>query len=233
MDSGNEEGGDDTSLTGWGAVHEGNAINGVETPQLHITHINYLKLLTVFLSLRHFRPSLWNCYVLIRTDNTTVVAYINRRGGTRSLRLHRLSVKIILLSRAYLLSLRVTHVPRIINVGADLLSRGNPHHGEWRLQVVKLIWERYGHAFIDLFASHENAHCLLFFVLAGDAPLGVDGLAHPWPRVMLYTFPPLSLILPTLVRVREEGSSSILLAPQWPGKLWVAEIILLLYDESW
>lgn len=55
------------------------------------------------------------------------------------------------------------------------------------------VWERYGQASVDFIASCTDTHCLLFFALAGsDAPLGVDMLAHPWPRVQLYAFPPLS-----------------------------------------
>lgn len=46
----------DASLMGWGAVHEGNVINGVWTPQLHIAHINYLELLMVLLSQNFYPP---------------------------------------------------------------------------------------------------------------------------------------------------------------------------------
>ncbi|KAK9533172.1 hypothetical protein VZT92_008319 [Zoarces viviparus] len=37
----------------------------------------------------------------------------------------------------------------------------------------------------------------------------------------------------TTIRVREQGSSLILIAPRWPSKHWVAEIIQLLADEPW
>ncbi len=52
-----------------------------------------------------------------------------------------------------------------MNKGADLLSRGNPLYGEWKFnrEVVKQIWGIYGRATVDLFASHDNAQCPLFF----------------------------------------------------------------------
>ncbi|KAL0162443.1 hypothetical protein M9458_041839, partial [Cirrhinus mrigala] len=111
-------------------------------------HINMLELMAVFLALKHFRPFLEGFHVLVRTDNTTVVAYINRQGGTRSLQLHNLARKLIVWSAAHFSSLRATHVPGVLNVGADLLSRGNPLYGEWVLhpQVVNQIWEIYGKA---------------------------------------------------------------------------------------
>lgn len=50
-----------------------------------------------------------------------------------------------------------------------------------------------GNLTVNLFATHENAHCPLYFTLQGrDAPLCVDALADPWPNMLLYAFPPLS-----------------------------------------
>ncbi|KAK7884107.1 hypothetical protein WMY93_027230 [Mugilogobius chulae] len=226
----------DASLRGWGATLSGRVVNGTWSPRFAQMHINVLELWAVFLGLRHFLQFLQGRHVLVKTDNATVVAYINRQGGTRSLRLHKLAQKIILWSSTKLLSLRATHVPGVLNRGADLLSRGNPLYGEWVLhpQVVEQLWQRYGQAAVDLFASQGNAKCPLFFSLTDrNAPLGVDALAHPWPGVLLYAFPPISLISPTLARVREQGLSLILIAPRWLSKPWMAEIVQLLWDEPW
>lgn len=101
---------------------------------------------TVLLALKQFLPFLWNCSVLTRADNTiqyNTMAYINRRGGARSLRLHKLAHKLLLWNRAHLLSLRTTHVPGVMNTGADLLSRGNTLYREWALhpQIMAQIWD--------------------------------------------------------------------------------------------
>lgn len=226
----------DASLKGWGATLMGRTVNGIWSRKMARLHINVLELQAVFLALRHFLPHSEGRHVLVKTDNSTVVAYINRQGGTRSLHLHELAKKIIMWCSPRLLSIRATHVPGVLNRGADLLSRGNPLYGEWRLhpQVVGQIWQRYGQAAVDLYASWENTHCPLFFSLSeADAPLGVDALSHPWPNVLLYAFPPLSLISPTLTRVREQGLSLILVAPWWPSKPWIAEIIQMLAAEPW
>ncbi|KAG1925612.1 hypothetical protein F2P79_025411 [Pimephales promelas] len=68
-------------------------------------------------------------HVLVRCDNTTAVAYINRQDSLRSSKLHLLAHKLLVWSRRVFLSLRATHVPGILNVGAYLLSRGNPIYG--------------------------------------------------------------------------------------------------------
>ena len=62
--------------------------------------------------------------------------------------------------------------------------------------------------------------------------MGLDALAHEWPHVLLYAFPPLELIIPTLARMRVGGHALILTAPLWPGKYWLAEIVQLLCKSA-
>ncbi len=121
-------------------------------------------------------------HVLVRTDNTATVAYINRQGGLRSRRMSQLARHLLLWSRKHLRSLRAIHIPGLLNRTADELSRA-ALPGEWRLhpQTVQLIWQRFGLAQVDLFASLETSHCQLFYSLT-DGTLGTDALAHSWPR---------------------------------------------------
>ncbi len=81
----------DASLTGWGAVMSGHPARGLWSGH-HLTwHINCLEMLAVFRALKHFLPHLRNHNVLVRTDNTAVVSYINHQGGLRSRRLYKLA----------------------------------------------------------------------------------------------------------------------------------------------
>ncbi|KAK5935334.1 hypothetical protein CgunFtcFv8_020703 [Champsocephalus gunnari] len=223
----------DACLMGWGGVYEGRPVRGLWSRDLQRSHINYLELLAVFLTLKRFLPFLRGHHVPVRTDNRTTISYINCQGGLRSLQLHMLARKLILWSCGRLLSLRATHEdePR-----ADLLSRGAPLYADWTLhpRIVSQLWVRYGRAAVDLFASKENAQCQLFFSMRDlNAPLGVDALAHVWALVLLYAFPPLALIPPTLARVREQRHTLILIAPHWPAMYWLAEIYQLLCGQPW
>ncbi|KAK5890188.1 hypothetical protein CesoFtcFv8_013737 [Champsocephalus esox] len=56
---------------------------------------------------------------------------------------------------------------------------------------------------------------------------------HDWPPGLLYAFPPLALISPTLARVREQRHTLILIAPHWPAMYWLAEIYQLLCGQPW
>ena len=223
----------DASLTGWGAVHAGRSASGVWGPDLQTAHINYLELMAVFLALKHFEALIHGCHVVIRTDNTTTMCYVNKQGGLASPLLDDLARELTLWCDTRLASVRAVHVPGLQNSGADLLSRGRFWYEDWSLHpaVARQIWARFGRPEVDLFASEENAKCSLFFSVKGTPPLGLDALSHSWPDKLLYAFPPLGLIRPTLERIRLHGLTLLLLAPAWGS--WRSEIAPLLYDDPW
>ncbi len=224
----------DASTTGWGATYNGHAVSGVWTgPQLH-WHINCLELLVVRLALSRLRGRLQRKDVLVRTDNTATVAYINRQGGLRSRRMSQLARHLLLWSQKHLRSLRAIHIPGVFNRAADELSRA-ALPGEWRLhpQAVQLIWGRFGAAQVDLFASPETTHCQEFYSLT-EATLGTDALAHSWPRgLRKYAFPPVSLLAQTLCKIREDEEQVLLVAPYWPNRTWFPELMLLATAPPW
>ncbi len=101
--------------------------------------------------------------MLVRTDNTAAVSYINRLGGIRSHRMSQLARH--LRSDMQFKSLCAVHIPEQLNRAADALSRQLTFPGEWRLhpEMNRLIWSRFGEAQVNLFASHKSSHCQLYF----------------------------------------------------------------------
>ena len=73
----------DASLTGWGShlEPEGLLYHGVWSKTQSRLHINILEMMAISLTLRRALQFIKNSTVLISTDNTTVVAYLNRQGG--------------------------------------------------------------------------------------------------------------------------------------------------------
>ncbi len=216
------------------ATYNGHAVSGVWTgPQLR-WHINCLELLAVRLALSRLRGRLRGKDVLVRTDNTATVAYINRQGGLRSRRMSQLARHLLLWSQKHLRSLRAIHIPGVFNQAADELSRA-VLPGAWRLhpQVVQLIWSWFGVAQVDLFASPETTHCQWFYSLT-KATFGTDALAHSWPRgLRKYAFPPVSLLAQTLCKIREVEEQVLLVAPYWPNRTWFPELMLLATAPPW
>ena len=80
------------------------------------------------------------------TDNSTVVAYINKQGGTHSAEMCALLWKIMTWFHHYHITLKARHIRGCLNVMADLLSRSNQVQStEWslHLQVFKQICQKW------------------------------------------------------------------------------------------
>lgn len=226
----------DASLEGWGAVWRGNPAQGQWDASWKGAHINLLELEAVFRALIYFRPRLREKHVIVRSDSTTVVSYINHQGGLRSTSLYRRARDLLLWAHAQGVSLRALHLPGEDNVAADLLSRGGPRPGEWRLHpaVVQEIWSRFGVAQVDLFASLETTHCPLWYSIVGPkGSLGVDALANKWPPMLLYAFPPFPLLPVVLAKVRILKAKVLLVAPDWPQQAWMPDLVALQRGPPW
>ena len=110
---------------GWGAHMGDSQILGTWTRTDCKLHINCLELKAVVSALKHWAPMLQGHQVMIATDNSTVVSYINKQGGTPSPTLLRLTVELLLWLEAQNIIVRARHIPGCLNVIADHLSRPN------------------------------------------------------------------------------------------------------------
>lgn len=129
----------DTRLLG--GIYEGPAVRGRWSEKLAWSHIHFLELSAVFLSLkRFFFLSLRERHVLVRTDGMTALPYLNRRWFPFT------SVTQVTFSL-------LENGGRIMNTGSDLLSRGAPVYKDWALhpEIVAMIW-----TLVDLFTSRKN-----------------------------------------------------------------------------
>ncbi len=176
----------DASNTGWGVLCEGKPTFGHWSKTESGFHINCLEMLAVCRACQFFLPDLIGRHVLIRSDNMSVVSYINHQGGVSSKRLFMLAERLLEWAQLNLRSLRAAHLPGRLNQGADMLSRSNVPSEEWMLHplVVQKIWKTFGKADVDLFASKDNSHCPTYYSKDREA------LAHDWPNLLLYAFPP-------------------------------------------
>ena len=69
---------------GWGAHLDHASTGGLWSHTEKQLHINVLELKAVILALKHFSDQCTKKQVLVASDNTTVVAHINKQGGTHS-----------------------------------------------------------------------------------------------------------------------------------------------------
>ena len=74
----------DVSCSGWGAHLLDQHVSGVWSDQEKLLHINLLEMKALFLGLQSFREDVIGHHVTAMCDNSTVVAYVNKQGGTVS-----------------------------------------------------------------------------------------------------------------------------------------------------
>ena len=122
--------------------------------------------------------------VLVRSDSTTVVAYINRQGGTHSFSLLGQAWDLFLWTSQQEITLQAIHLPGIYNTRADALSRQWQQAFEWNLNpaIFAQVATRCGiHPQVVLFASPTNNQTTMF---CSQYPLyrgwHVNALAFRW-----------------------------------------------------
>ena len=184
----------DASKEGWGAhLNERTARGTWSLPESRL-HIIYLELKAIFLALKEFQDLCADKIVLVATDNTTVVAYINKEGEMRSGPLCALLWRILTWCTRKQVTLKARHIPGHLNVIVDKLSRlGQTIQTEWSLlpKVFQIICSRWHQPQVDLFATRFNNKLPLFVSPVPDPlAIAVDALSMPWEDLDAYAFPP-------------------------------------------
>ena len=170
----------DASKEGWGAhLNERTARGSWSVPESKL-HINYLELKAVLLALKEFQDLCVGEIVLVATDNTTVVAYINKEGGMKSGPLCALLWRILTWCSQRQVTLKARHIPGHLNVIADKLSRlGQTIQTEWSLlpEVFQELCNRWHQPHVDLFATRFN-HKLPLCIPSSGLPSFCSRCAH-------------------------------------------------------
>ena len=223
----------DASCSGWGAHLLDQCVSRVWSDQEKLLRINLLEMKALFLGLQAFREDVIGHHVTAMCDNSTVVAYVNKQGGTVSRTLCLLTSRLLTWTESFDVHLDARYLPRQDNVLVDVLSCcGQVVGTEWSLhpQVARSVLHVWGNPSIDLFATCLNAKLPLYCSLVPD-PQAVfeDAFRHPWDDLGLYAFPPFPLVGRVIARVRESSRVAMtLVASLWPEKEWFADLLFLL-----
>lgn len=224
----------DASLSGWGVFCEGKTAFGWWTILDTDNHINYLELQAIFYGLKCFANRLSNCNILIRTDNTTALSYVNRMGSIKFPKLNALAREIWQWCENKNLWIFASYIPSSDNWQADEASRTLQTQTEWSLNsdfFIKIV-DYYGMPEIDLFASLHNYKCKRYisWLLDPEAE-NIDAFTVHWGDLNFYAFPPFSLILRSLQKIVIDQASGILVVPFWESQPWYP-LFLKLIDSN-
>jgi hypothetical protein len=233
--------GTDASLSGWGAhLSQGVCTWEVSGSWLMdpLPSINVLEFQAVTLAVQHWLQTLANQRVLLATDNTAVVAYVNHLGGTKSRAMHEQAQLLASLLEAHQILLTASYIPGRENVLADSLSRqSTPPSTEWQLapRVAKLLFRKWGTPFLDAFASARNHQLGVYCTLHPDpGALARDAFSLDWSHRFLYLYPPSNpkFLLRVLTKLHQSpGASAILVAPHHPNAMFFSLLTQLLVHE--
>ena len=220
------------SKEGWGA-HLGDFTtrDAWSVPESHL-HINFLDLKAVLLALKRFQHLVQGKVVLVATDNTTVVAYINKEGSMRSGSLCALLWRLLCWCNLRQIVLKARHIPGRLNVIADKLSRqGQIIQTEWSLhqEVFDLLVQTRHRPQVDMFATKYNCKLAQYVPPVPDPNAwAVDALTVSWEALDMYGFPPVSLLSKVISKLADHlYKRVILIAPGWPNMPWFWDLVEL------
>ncbi|XP_020297308.1 uncharacterized protein LOC109861882, partial [Pseudomyrmex gracilis] len=173
----------DASLSGWGCYCNSSKAFRVWDEHERSHHINYLELLAAFFAIKCFAAGLSHAEVLLRLDNKTAIAYINKARGVQFPHLSKLSRKIWNWCEAKKLWLQASYIPSAENIEADRASRNVHIDAEWELSqsAFQQIAHQLGPFSVDLFASRLNAKCETFHARFPDPEAAaIDAFTISW-----------------------------------------------------
>ena len=206
----------------------------VTQEETHLS-INALELLAVLRAIQA-QGRTWNqSKVLVVSDNSTTVAYINNQGGTKSMNCLDISYDLFHLVQQKGMILRARHIPGRLNRVADILSRKDDIvNTEWTLcpRVVQDIWLIWGKPMIDLMATTFN-HQLPVYVSPFPDPQAhaVDAMSLSWNGMDAYIFPPWAMIQEVLIKLQSHQCILTAILPRWPNRPWFPLLMGSLIDN--
>lgn len=222
----------DASTTGWGAVCNLKKASGSWSRSEQNYHINYLELKAALLGLQCYTKEIYNCEILLRIDNTTAIAYINKMGGIQFPHLNDITKEIWQWCENRNIWVYASYINTKDNFEADRESR--KVNIEWELshKAFLKITECFGAPDIDLFASRINNKCKKFVSWRRDPEaFKVDAFTINWKSWYFYAFPPFSLLLKCLHKIKKDRATGVLIFPLWPSQPWFPLIKSLLVGD--
>lgn len=222
----------DASTTGWGAACGSERASGSWSLTEKLNHINYLEIKAAFLGLKCFTGNINNCEILLRVDNTTAVAYINKMGGVQFPHLNKITRELWQYCERQNIWTYASYINTKENTEADLESRRV--NIEWELSMTAFdnIVHQFGRPEIDLFASRINNKCKQFVSWKRDPEaVAVDAFTLNWNKYFFYAFPPFSLILKCIRKIQADKAVGILVFPYWPSQAWFPVLKSLLSSD--
>ena len=223
----------DASQSGWGCwTSDNREAFGFWSSSEKKLHINALEIKAVLFAFRCFFRYTYTCSILIHSDSSTVVAYINNQGGTISARVCDMALELWEFCIKRDISISAVHVPGVENSRADFLSRLEDNDHSYT--ICKEYFDSLCSAIsfplkMDCFASRLNFKVNNFMSRYYD-PLSswVNAFSVRWSD-NVYLFPPVPIIHRVISKfIADKTGHGLLICPYWPSQFWFPSLLDLL-----
>ena len=225
----------DSSTTAWGAHADSMMFSGVWSHHERKMSINQLELLAVIRAIEALPPDFNGQRLMIASDNSTTVSYINKLGGTRSVALWELTLQLFSLIQSRNIVIKARHIPGRLNRLADSLSRsGQIVNTEWTLnqQICNQVLLLWGSPTVDMMATSLTRRLPVYVSPFPDPKaLYVDAMSYRWTGLDGYIFPPWPMIAPVLQKMKRERCLITAIIPCWPNRPWFPDLLELLVEH--
>ena len=190
-------------------------------------------MLAALLAFKCFFRDERSIHVLLKMDNTSAIAYINKRGGTVSPTLNRLNKEFWLWCMERDITVQAQHLAGALNCTADAESRIMRDRSDWMLcpNVFQAINHKLGPLEVDLFASRLTTQLSSFVSWRPDPEaIATDAFTVTWTGLKAYANPPWSLVGRVLSQARQQGADLILVTPVWKTQPWYPTVLEMCKD---
>ena len=217
----------DAADTGWGAQLDSLHLSGPWSKTQKNWHSNKKEMFAVHAAIEKMSHRLQSAHILLQTDNRTLVAYIQKEGGTRSLQLLNLTYQLLHILDRNNITLSAVYLPGRYNGIADRLSRGKPLP-EWHLlpHATKGIFAKWGKPDVDFFASAGSTVVERYVSrdCSDQHALFTDAFSQTWHCKLGWLFPPPCLIPRVLAHLNKCKGEFLLVAPNWEQTFWMSDL---------
>lgn len=218
----------DAAVFGWGAQMDDLMTSGEWRPDQLNWHCNRKEMFAIVAAVSRYARQLQGKHLVLQTDNRTVVSYIRKEGGTRSIALLNLTYQLMrVLDKKENISITAEYLPGRFNDIADGLSRGKKA-SEWHLKqtALKKVFRRFGTPQIDLFATNQS-RAVKDYVSKDCLDLSAtfcNAFSRVWNHQLAWVFPPPSLIPRVLHHLNSAQGTFLLVAPMWDRAFWLPDL---------
>lgn len=171
--------------------------------------------------------------ILLESDNTTTVAYLNRGAGNQD-KLGNFASSFAQWLFGLGVSITARHLAGVLNVAADALSRGFTHLSLSALVLKRSVFvsldTRWGPHNIHLFARPYNTQLALYSDTDKKGTAVTTAWAMEWRGDNAFITPSPYCVARVLAKLHSEQATATLVIPAWPTQPWWPTLFSLLID---